>query len=314
MKFTDLKEGYRTLPNIDTNRYGDRSGEGLEGPFRAENGKVVYYDAKAGMYYDPDTDFYLSNEEWEEMNESVTEGSLKVKGTDLHDLVVSMVQDIDYSDTKTLADIARTLGKEVFYQDDKVVLQDPDFDQFAEGDDYLKNKIGRASDERDVGTDNWEVKIDGKPWKVFRNKSSANQAASTIQMKYGKKTEVYATRKPVSEDIAEAKEKKYRVSRSDTAYSTVVSANSEKQAIEKAMYADAGNSGASQQKFKDNARATLVKEEVALTEAQFDEAAGEKDACYHKVKSRYKVWPSAYASGALVKCRKVGAKNWGNKK
>jgi hypothetical protein len=30
------------------------------------------------------------------------------------------------------------------------------------------------------------------------------------------------------------------------------------------------------------------------------------------VKSRYKVWPSAYASGALVKCRKVGAKNWGN--
>ena len=50
-----------------------------------------------------------------------------------------------------------------------------------------------------------------------------------------------------------------------------------------------------------------------LTEAQFDEAAGEKDACYHKVKSRYDVWPSAYASGALVKCRKVGAKNWGNK-
>ena len=37
-----------------------------------------------------------------------------------------------------------------------------------------------------------------------------------------------------------------------------------------------------------------------------------KDACYYKVKSRYKVWPSAYASGALAKCRKVGAKNWGN--
>jgi hypothetical protein len=38
-----------------------------------------------------------------------------------------------------------------------------------------------------------------------------------------------------------------------------------------------------------------------------------KDACYNKVKSRYKVWPSAYASGALVRCRKVGAANWGNK-
>ena len=44
-----------------------------------------------------------------------------------------------------------------------------------------------------------------------------------------------------------------------------------------------------------------------------DEKEGKKDACYYKVKSRYKVWPSAYASGALVKCRKVGAKNWGNK-
>ena len=37
-----------------------------------------------------------------------------------------------------------------------------------------------------------------------------------------------------------------------------------------------------------------------------------KDACYSKVKSRYKKWPSAYAIGALVKCRKVGAANWGN--
>jgi len=52
--------------------------------------------------------------------------------------------------------------------------------------------------------------------------------------------------------------------------------------------------------------------EIILEEFQnvLDE---KKDACYHKVKARYKVWPSAYASGALVKCRKVGAANWGNK-
>ena len=59
-----------------------------------------------------------------------------------------------------------------------------------------------------------------------------------------------------------------------------------------------------------------------MTNEQIDEIIDEeinkfleekKDACYHKVKSRYKVWPSAYASGALVKCRIVGAKNWGNK-
>tara|TARA_B100001287_G_scaffold236836_1_gene209589 strand:+ start:710 stop:1393 length:684 start_codon:yes stop_codon:yes gene_type:complete len=51
-----------------------------------------------------------------------------------------------------------------------------------------------------------------------------------------------------------------------------------------------------------------------ITEEEFDILAEKQDACYHKVKSRYKVWPSAYASGALVQCRKKGAKNWGNSK
>ena len=54
--------------------------------------------------------------------------------------------------------------------------------------------------------------------------------------------------------------------------------------------------------------------EIDLTEVKDrkGKGSGTKDACYHKVKSRYSVWPSAYASGALVKCRKVGAANWGN--
>ena len=55
-----------------------------------------------------------------------------------------------------------------------------------------------------------------------------------------------------------------------------------------------------------------VKEEIVLEADKKGKGSGTKDACYHKVKSRYSVWPSAYASGALVKCRKVGAKNWGN--
>ena len=56
------------------------------------------------------------------------------------------------------------------------------------------------------------------------------------------------------------------------------------------------------------------KEEMDINEAKDKKgkSSGSKDACYHKVKSRYSVWPSAYASGALVKCRKVGAANWGN--
>lgn len=41
--------------------------------------------------------------------------------------------------------------------------------------------------------------------------------------------------------------------------------------------------------------------------------AKKKDACYSKVASRYKGGNSAYRSGAMVKCRKVGAANWGNK-
>jgi hypothetical protein len=64
--------------------------------------------------------------------------------------------------------------------------------------------------------------------------------------------------------------------------------------------------------------ATKVREANACPEcggmAYDDRVLAEKqDACYHKVKSRYKVWPSAYASGALVQCRKKGAANWGNK-
>jgi len=33
-----------------------------------------------------------------------------------------------------------------------------------------------------------------------------------------------------------------------------------------------------------------------------------KDACYYKVKRQYKVFPSAYASGAIAKCRKNKSK------
>ena len=42
--------------------------------------------------------------------------------------------------------------------------------------------------------------------------------------------------------------------------------------------------------------------------------SGKKDACYKKVKACARVWPSAYASGRLVQCRKKGAANYGNSK
>jgi len=69
------------------------------------------------------------------------------------------------------------------------------------------------------------------------------------------------------------------------------------------------------EKEKKKSRMNAMEVNGALDEAKDKKTkgSGSKDACYHKVKSRYSVWPSAYASGALVKCRKVGAANWGNK-
>ena len=37
--------------------------KGLEGPFYFATGRVLYYDVQAGEYWDPLTDFYVSNDE-----------------------------------------------------------------------------------------------------------------------------------------------------------------------------------------------------------------------------------------------------------
>ena len=63
-----MKEGWSTLPPIDRDRYQER--QGLEGPFITRSGKVVYYDPKEGQYYDPDSDMYLSFDEYHALDES----------------------------------------------------------------------------------------------------------------------------------------------------------------------------------------------------------------------------------------------------
>ena len=59
--------GYRVVDTIDVmrDRYGPR--KGLEGPFNF-SGRVLYYDNKAGQYYDPTTDFYVEQAEMDEIN------------------------------------------------------------------------------------------------------------------------------------------------------------------------------------------------------------------------------------------------------
>lgn len=58
-----------TVPSIDRERYTDLSGEGLEGPFRMKNGKVLYYDPRQGQYYDRDTDMFVDYDDYAAMNE-----------------------------------------------------------------------------------------------------------------------------------------------------------------------------------------------------------------------------------------------------
>jgi hypothetical protein len=54
---------------FDNSKYGPR--KGLEGPFNYPNGVVLYYDPKQGQYYDPTTDFYVSHEDYAELQNSI---------------------------------------------------------------------------------------------------------------------------------------------------------------------------------------------------------------------------------------------------
>lgn len=62
-----FEEGYARLPEIDRERYQEKSG--LEGPFMTATGKVVYYDPKEGKYYDSDSDMYISDEDMAEIDD-----------------------------------------------------------------------------------------------------------------------------------------------------------------------------------------------------------------------------------------------------
>lgn len=64
--FKSTLEGYKVLPPMDKEKYQAR--DGLEGPFSTLSGKVVYYDPKEGSYYDPDTDMYISYDDFQALD------------------------------------------------------------------------------------------------------------------------------------------------------------------------------------------------------------------------------------------------------
>lgn len=220
----EINEGYKVMPPMDP-KYVARSG--LEGPFTTLSGKVVYYDPKEGKYYDPDTDIYLSYDEFQNY-------------------------DKDYSGMKDERDEVKEADETKYG-----IVRYPDT-----AISYIKN--------------------DGNGWEHIFDKSYGFEGpVDKEDLKYAKKID----KEKIPSRMFEA---------TDTCE----------------CGCDCGKDVC-----ESCGKEHSVKESTEMmTEAQFDEAAGEKDACYRKVKSRYKVWPSAYASGALVKCRKVGASNWGNSK
>lgn len=60
----EFQMGYRVLGERDA-KWQPR--EGLEGPFFYPNGQVLYYDPRAGQYWDPTTDLYVSDEDIAEL-------------------------------------------------------------------------------------------------------------------------------------------------------------------------------------------------------------------------------------------------------
>jgi hypothetical protein len=344
----ELQEGYKVMPPMDP-KYVER--KGLEGPFTTLSGKVVYYDPKEGSYYDPDTDMYISYDEFQDYDKDYS--GMKNDNNEVE-------EGNEFSGA--LAN-AKKSGKKEFNVGGKTYKVKEVVEAEAEND--TKYGIVRYPD-----TAISYIKNDGNGWEHIFDKSYGFEGpVDKEDLQYAKKiakekipsrmfeaTDTCECGCNCGKDVCESCGKKHSVKEDTVKYEDheddrviltvekdklLYNGNpiqnydwnsSAKHIISDKFYGRAkswkevhqylvrfldnpkGLQSAVRQVFNTNDEGIQVNETVMFSEAQFDEAAGEKDACYRKVKSRYKVWPSAYASGALVKCRKVGAANWGNSK
>ena len=64
--------GYKILTAVDNMRDNYFPRKGLEGPF-SFSGRVLYYDPIEGAYYDPRSDFYVSQEEMNMINQQLAD-------------------------------------------------------------------------------------------------------------------------------------------------------------------------------------------------------------------------------------------------
>ncbi len=106
-KVDDVEEGYKILPPMDP-KYVER--DGLEGPFTTLGGKVVYYDPKEGSYYDPDTDMYMSYDEFQKYDTEYSDMTNEVSSDTLKKYVKKARVSRDELDTKSQAQVPVDYG------------------------------------------------------------------------------------------------------------------------------------------------------------------------------------------------------------
>jgi len=302
-------EGYKVMPPMDP-KYVERSG--LEGPFTTLSGKVVYYDPKEGKYYDPDTDIYMSYDEFQNYDKDYSgmKDERDEVGETLSPEEKKHVNQM-YNKDGTMTDIGKKVMSQGQIQDilKKAMKQLKGIDAEAKFTHRDLNQAVATINQGNIAGALQEL-VNGVDGPEPQIQDTFNDAHDDLQRLINPKTDKELEDEYWADvDDMRAKSRAGVESIVHDVFDTALEEMTSAGAI-----ASVATPMGKMKRRKDSIFADKESNQTAISEAQFDEAAGEKDACYHKVKSRYKVWPSAYASGALVKCRKVGAKNWGNSK
>lgn len=122
------------VPDFNRERYIDRSDQGLEGPFRLKNGKVVYYDPQEGSYYDPDTDMYIEYDDYKKMAEEAELPNKKPAGYYVmrNGQSISYHQDKESAEKRARAANMRGGSNATVVKDDRGVKEEADLDSYAD--------------------------------------------------------------------------------------------------------------------------------------------------------------------------------------
>ena len=167
------------------------------------------------------------------------------------------------------------------------------------------------------GKPGW-VQSDGSPCANEKGETKTPKCYSSQRLAGLKKTSE-GKKKIRSADARKSRQDSGQQQKSGSAKPTMVRTFTDKEDYKKHSSGD-GKSTKTESTMNRNTYNALYDAYLSMKETMYEakdkkgSGSGTKDACYHKVKSRFKVWPSAYGSGALVKCRQAGASNWGNSK